>query len=57
MDTANESGNGELSSHGEAFVAFEKELRWFEIKKECNSTRLLILKELYHFAVGRIQNA
>lgn len=57
MDTANESGNGGLSSHGEAFVAFEKELRWFEVKKECNSTRLLILKELYHFAVGRIQNA
>lgn len=57
MDTANESGNGEVSSHGEAFVAFEKELRWFEIKKECNSTQLLMLKELYHFAVKRIQDA
>lgn len=38
MDTANESGNGEVPSHGEAFLAFEKELRRFEIKKECNST-------------------
>lgn len=46
-----------MPSHDEAFVAFEKELRWFEIKKECNSTQLLALKELYDLAVRKIQAA
>lgn len=57
MNTANENGNGEVPSHGEAFVALEKELRWFEIKKECNSTQLPMLKELYDLAVKMIQDA
>ena len=30
METANESGNG---FHGEAFVVFEKGLRWLKYKK------------------------
>lgn len=31
METVNESGNGEASSRIEAFVAFGKGFRWFEI--------------------------
>lgn len=31
METANESNNEEASSRVEAFVALEKELRWFEV--------------------------
>lgn len=31
METAIESGNGAASSLIEAFVAFEKEFRWFEV--------------------------
>lgn len=36
MERTNESGNEKVPSHGEAFVAFVNELRWFEAEKESN---------------------
>lgn len=46
QETANESGDEEVPSHAEAFVAFKKELRWFEVQSECNSTQFTYVKRI-----------
>lgn len=45
METANKSGNEEVSSQVGAFVAFEKEIRWFKVQKEYSSMQLFMLKK------------
>lgn len=42
MKRANEKGNGGVSSYAGAFVAFEKEIRWFKVQKEYSSMQLFM---------------
>lgn len=54
MEATNESVNVEVYSQCEAFVAFEKGFRWFEVEKVCNSIQLLMSKELCDLAAKNI---
>lgn len=54
MQTANENADGELPCYVEAFVAFEKQLGWFEVWQECNSMHLPMLTKLCNLAIKKI---
>ena len=54
METTNDGVNVEMSSQCEAFVAFEKGFRWFEVEKVCSSIQLLMSKELCDLAAKNI---
>lgn len=54
MEATNESVNVEVSFQCEAFVAFEKGFRWFEVEEVYNSIQLLISEELCDLAAKNI---
>lgn len=54
MEATNESVNVEVSFQCEAFVAFEKGFRWFEVEEVCNSIQLLMSEELCDLAAKNI---
>ena len=48
---------GPTVSHSEAFYALEKTLCWYEIQKECVSTKYLVLKQLRDMAALKRQSS